>query len=425
MQRFILLHDKQAHMASSQQSITVDQAREFILAHCCRIPTADTVSLINARHRILVKSITSPVPLPCFTNSAMDGYAFKHAEIAHQSRATLPLFGTSLAGRSLQHTPQMSGMAVRITTGAPVPEWCDTVIPYEKTDFTEKEVSFDVSSIREGANVRRVGENIKVGDVVVEAGTRLESSHLALLASVGIKKVMVSHAPIVSVIITGDELIEPGLPLPRHHVYNTSGVMLTSLLSELGCKVRCSDPIPDDPNRISIELRHACDRSQMIIMTGGAADSMADFSHQQLQSLGEVFNWTVNMRPGRPMRFGRIGQKPVFILPGNPVASFITFLEFVRGAILHMQGHTKNLWPIERLGKAGCDIKKKAGRAEFMRAVITGYENGAAVLEPTSNQSSSSFTSVTQSEAILHLDHEPELIRKGEIVRFQLLSEIL
>ena len=415
----------EADAAPSQQSITVEQAREFILAHCGRIPTADTVSLTEARHRILVKTIESPVPIPSFTNSAMDGYAFKFSDIAHESHVTLPLFGTSLAGRTLQRSPEQPCMAVRITTGAPIPEWCDTVIPYEKTEFSDKFVSFDVSNIREGANVRHVGENIKVGQAVVEAGTRLESSHLALLASVGIKKILVSHAPIVSVIITGDELIEPGQAYQRHHVYNASGVMLTSLLSELGCKVHCTKPIPDDPNRISLELRHARERSHMVILTGGAADSMADYSHKQLETLGEVFNWTVNMRPGRPMRFGRIGKKPVFILPGNPVASFITFLEFVRGAILHMQGNTKNLWPAERLGIAGCDIKKKSGRAEFMRAVISGYENGAAVLEPVSNQSSAAFTSVTQSEAILHLDHEPGLLKKGEVVRFQLLSEIL
>lgn len=412
-------------MATSTQSITVDQARQFILDYCPRVSALDNVPLLEAHGKVLGRPVRSPIQLPAYTNSAMDGYAFKYSDVAGRGDVTLSLVGSAFAGHPLRGRAHEPMTAARITTGAPIPSWCDTVIPYEKTTGTETTVSFSTASVKEGANVRRAGEDIQIGQVIVEAGTRIESSHIGLLASVGIDRVMVSNPLNVALICTGDELVDPGQPLIANHIYNASGLMLCSLLKRLGCNVSYAGTIADDPNRISMELRLSRERNQMIIITGGAADSSADYSQQQLRLLGEIFDWNINMRPGRPMRFGRIGQKPVFVLPGNPVATFVTFLEFVRGAILHMQGRTRGVWPSERRAIAGCDIRKKPGRAEFMRGVITRYERGSAVVEPICNQSSSSMRSLTNAEVLICLPHDGDLIKKGEVVRYQLLSELL
>lgn len=412
-------------METSTQSITVDQARQFILNYCPKVPTLDSVPLLEAQHKVLGRAIRSPIQMPAYTNSAMDGFAFRYDDVAGKMEVTLHLVGSALAGHPFQNASPRPGSAVRITTGAVLPTWCDTVVPYEKTRSTETTVTFEADCIKAGANVRHAGEDIQLGQVVVDAGTRIESSHIGLLASIGIDRVMVSNALNVAVICTGDELVDPGRELPPNRIYNASGLMLVSLLGRLGCNVSYSGTIPDDPNRIAMELRLARERNQMIIVTGGAADSSADYSQRQIRLLGEIFDWNINMRPGRPMRFGRIGQKPVFVLPGNPVATFVTFLEFVRGAILHMQGLTRGVWPSERRAVAGCDIRKKLGRAEFMRGVITRYEHGSAVVEPISNQSSSSMRSMTDAEVLICLGHDCDMVRKGEVVRFQLLSELL
>ncbi len=412
-------------MATTAQSITVDQARRFILETCPRIPAADTVPLLVAHRKVLARSVRSSIDLPAYTNSAMDGYAFCYDDVKDKERVTLPLTGTSLAGHPLAGAKPLQPMAARITTGAKLPDWCDTVIAYEKTSFTDYDVTFNIADVKPGANVRHAGEDIRAGQTVIEAGTRIEASHIGLLSSIGVDKVMVADSLNVAVICTGDELVEPGYALPLNHVYNASGLMLCALLRNLGCTVSYAGAISDDPNRINMELRLARDRNQMIIITGGAADSSADYSQRQIRTMGEIFDWTVNMRPGRPMRFGRIGQKPVFVLPGNPVATFVTFLEFVRGAILHMQGQTRALWPVERRAVAGCDIRKKPGRAEFVRGVITRYDNGAAVVEPIANQSSSSMLSATRAEVIICLDHDVDQVKKGDIVRCQLVHDLL
>ena len=234
-------------MATSTQSITVDQARQFILDYCPRVPALDNVPLLEAHGKVLGRPVRSPIQLPAYTNSAMDGYAFKYSDVAGRGDVTLSLVGSAFAGHPLRGRAHEPMTAARITTGAPIPSWCDTVIPYEKTTGTETTVSFSTASVKECANVRRAGEDIQIGQVIVEAGTRIESSHIGLLASVGIDRVMVSNPLNVALICTGDELVDPGQPLIANHIYNASGLMLCSLLKRLGCNVSYAGTIADDP----------------------------------------------------------------------------------------------------------------------------------------------------------------------------------
>ncbi len=413
-------------MSNKSQTLSVDQAREYIIEHSPRVPAAESVLLKDALNRVCAKKVVSNIQLPAYDNSAMDGYAFCWNDLSPQEegRVTLPICGESLAGRPYCGQDLSKGTAVRITTGAWVPTGCDTVIPYEKTKFTDSEVTFDPADIKRGANVRKTGESIDKGDEIIAAGTRINASHIGLLASVGIDRLMVYEPLTVSLICTGDELSEPGSPLTKCGVFNSSAHALMALLTQMGCIVRYEGIIKDDPNMVAMALRQAKESSHLILITGGAADSSADLAHQQAALLGELAPWTVKMRPGHPMRFGKIGIKPIFLLPGNPIASFVTFLEFVRGAIFYIQGQTRDIWPQQYRAIAGQDIKKKKNRAEFMRGTITGFFQSAPVVTPADNQSSSTFLPMTQSDVIMYLAAEDELIPKGEQVQIQLLNTL-
>lgn len=415
------------NMDNQAKTLTVDQAREYIISNLPRTPAAEYVFLQDALNRVCAKKVVSTFQIPAYDNSAMDGYAFNYAEVAKlgQTTVTLPIIGESLAGRPYHpKKTDAAGVALRVTTGALVPAEYDTVIPYEKTDATYTTVTFNPADIKEGANIRKAGEEINKGDEILSVGTRINPSHIALLASVGVDRLMVYERIKVVVIATGDELCEPGHTLVKCGVFNSGAHALMALLSELGCSVRYEGIVKDDPNMVALKLRQAKDNGHIILITGGAADSCADFAHQQLSLLGEIAPWTVNMRPGRPMRFAKIGSKPVFLLPGNPVASFITFIEFAQGAIRYMQGQNTDLWPYLQRAVAGVDIKKKKGRAEFMRGKLAGYYQSAPVAIPLSNQSSSSLRSMSQAELIICLDADEEVIHKGDRVKIQMLNTV-
>lgn len=413
-------------MATEEIILTVDQAREYIIENCPRTPVAEVVMLQNALNRVCAKKVVSNIQVPAYDNSAMDGYAFNYAKAKTlgDGQITLPVVGVSLAGQPFGHKKTPDICALRVTTGAMVPSDFDTVIPYEKTNFTDSSVSFDPADIKSGANIRKASEEIRKGDVIIPAGTRINASHIALLASVGIDRIMVYERITVTLIATGDELSEPGQPLAKCGVFNSGAHGLIALLTELGCNIRYEGIVKDDPNLMALKLRQAKESGHMILVTGGAADSSADYAHQQAAILGELAPWTINMRPGRPMRFGKLGSKPLFLLPGNPVASFITFIEFARGAIGYMQGQNSDLWPRLQRAVAGVDIKKKKGRAEFMRGKVTGYYQAAAVVVPVENQSSASLLSLSQAEVIICLEAEDSLIQKGDKVKIQLLSTL-
>ena len=226
----------------------------------------------------------------------------------------------------------------------------------------------------------------------------------------------------MSLLTTGSELAEPGQPLGRFQTYNSNGVMLETMLKGMNCEVE-SVSMQDSAEVIAQKIAELLERSDMLLLTGGAGNGKFDLSQTQLNAMGSMRPWSINMRPGRPMRFGQISGKPVFVLPGNPVAAFVTFLEFARGALLQMQGLTEGLWLKQYPARLVNDIKKKPGRAEFMRARIVSFEDGAPVVEPLLNQSSADLVMLTQAEVILCLDHDPDRYAKGSIVPIQYLRD--
>jgi len=401
-------------------SITVQEARSIIVSKLKTLP-GESVPVAHARGRILASDVASPVDVPAYTNSAMDGFALSAAQVSSAVPASLRIAGEALAGHPFSGSIR-EGETIRITTGAAVPDWAEAVIPFEKVTEKDGVITLPAGAAKPGANIRRQGELLRKGDAALTRGRRLSRADIALAASLGLACVTVAQTPVVSLLVTGDELVQPGEPCPEGKIYDANTLALQTLIESAGGLCQNFGIIPDDPKAMSEALDAALRMSNLIILSGGAADSKADFSHQLISSRGVIEPWTVNMRPGRPMRFGTLEGVPVFILPGNPVAAFVTFLEFARGALLAMQGASQ-IWPAEIEAIAGCDIKTKPGRAEFARGTLR-FEAGRILARPLASQSSASLTGIAQSNAIIAVGHE-QSIHAGDIVRVQPLDSLL
>lgn len=414
-------------MSASRQvfeSITVNRARELILAAVPQPTATITLPLAQSVGFVAACDIAAANPLPTYTNSAMDGYAFRYEDISDVTEVVLPVVGQSFAGAPCPALTFAHATCIEIATGAALPEALDTVIPFEKCDIDAKArtIRFSVDSVKHGANVRYEGEQIGRGEVIVQTGTLLRPQHLALLAAAGISEITVHSRLRVALLTTGSELAEPGQPLGRYQTYNSNGVMLETMLKSMNCSVEAVS-MQDNADIIAQKISELLTRNDMLILTGGAGNGKFDISQTQLNAMGSMHPWSINMRPGRPMRFGQIQGKPVFVLPGNPVAAFVTFLEFVRGALLQMQGLKKDLWLKQYPARLANNLKKKAGRAEFMRGRLVNFDNGTPVVEPLLNQSSADLVMLSQSEVILCLDHESTQYEKGSIVPIQYLRD--
>ena len=402
-------------------SYTVSQARDYIVS---RLPTltTETVRIRDCVGRILAQDIRSPLDMPAYDNSAMDGFAFHHDVLADADSVQLPIVGESLAGHPYTQTVPL-GSCIRITTGALVPAGCDTVIAWERTESTDRNVRFAGDAVRSYANVRKQGENIAKQQVVLSKGTRIEPLHVGLLASIGVDEIAVCVSPKVAVIATGDELLQPGTPYIENRIYNANTDLLIGLLNSLHVNYVDFGVLKDDPSQVRDTLSAAAERCDLILITGGAADSKADVSQQVIRELGHIADWTIFMRPGHPMRFAQIRNVPAFILPGNPVATGVTFLEFARGALLHMQG-AETIWPETSTAVTTVDIKKKPGRAEFVRARLATDEVNRTVVTPVQDQGSASLLPLAQADVIIALDHNEEA-KAGDTVTIHRLDRLV
>lgn len=407
---------------SAIHCVSVDEARRDIFSHTAPLARFEEISISEAVGRICADAVESDVAVPAYTNSAMDGFAF--AFDAGEDVTTLVLVGESLAGHPFAGTVPAKS-AVRITTGARLPDGCDTVIPYEKTTSDGHTVTFSTQAVKAGANVRHRGESIAPGDIVMTAGTRITPTHAALLANLGIARLSVFARVRVAVIATGDELIEPGNPCPDNHLYNANSTALTALAKALDAEVIDFGILPDRADVIKETFLRAADECDLILTSGGAAASQTDFTHQVFEAYGQLQPWCINMRPGKPMRFGLLSEKPVFLLPGNPVAAFVTFLEFARGAILHLGGLEEGAClPATLPVILGQDVKKKMGRIEFMRARLE-IRQGQLVAFPLKDQGSAALTNLTDSNILLVLAADKDFFSAGTVIDGQPLNSLL
>jgi molybdopterin molybdotransferase len=346
----------------------------------------ERVKLLDALDRVLAEDVVSPIDVPAFDNSAMDGYAFAGSALAagHAS-VDLQVAGTAFAGRPFDE-PTRAGQCVRIMTGALMPMGCDTVVPQELISREGDVIRFASSIVKPGQNRRLSGEDLAAGRAALRAGRVVRASDLGLLASLGIAEVAVHKRLTVAFFSTGDELRPLGEPLPAGTLYDSNRYTLFAMLKRLGVETIDLGIVRDD--RVSLEamLRRATEAADVVITSGGVSVGDADFTRELMNSLGDVAFWKIAMRPGRPLAFGRLWSGPragsgesalFFGLPGNPVAVMATFYFIVREALLAMSGAAHR--PLLEI-RARCaePIRKRAGRTEFQRGIATRNPRGAS-----------------------------------------------
>ena len=400
--------------------MALDEALAALLAQAAAPLAQEEVSTFDADGRVLAQDIVSALQVPAFDNSAMDGYALRCADVAAAGTA-LPVSQRIAAGSV--GAPLQSGTAARIFTGAPVPPGADAVVMQEYC-VAQDDGTVRVQAVpRAGQNIRRAGEDIAQGAVVLRAGTRLTPAALGLAASVGLARLPVARRPRVALFSTGDELVMPGdvapSQLPPGAIYNSNRFFLRALLRRLGCEVTDCGNLPDQREATAEALRGASASHDVVLTSGGVSVGEEDHVKPAVQQLGRLDLWQVAIKPGKPFACGRVGGAHFIGLPGNPVSSLITFLMLVRPFLLRLQG-VENVAPRSVAASAHFDWPKPEKRREFLRV----RHNGAGGLDLFPHQGSGVLTSAIWGDGVV--DHPAgQTIAHGDVVRFIAFSELL
>ena len=401
--------------------LPVPLAQQLVRSAVTPIADTETLPLKQALGRILAAELVSPIAVPSHDNSAMDGYALRGSDLS-ASPVTLTVVGKAFAGHPYPNEVQ-PGECVRIMTGAVIPRGCDSVIPHElATHATDTAVTIPPGRIRAGDNRRLAGEDLPAGSTALPRGRRLTPSDLGLIASLGIGEVTVMRKLRVAFFSTGDELRSIGQPLDEGCVYDSNRYTLHGMLVRAGCEPIDMGVVRDDPASLEAALRNACRQADAIITTGGVSAGDADFTREMMDRLGEVLFWKIAMRPGRPMAFGRIRddssagkQAVLFGLPGNPVAVMASFYFFARDALAIMAGGAPHPLLSMRLPCAEA-IRKKPGRTEYQRGIVSVDASGKQVVRITGAQGSGILSSMSEANGMIVLHHDHGDLPAGSLV---------
>ena len=425
-------------------SLHVDEARKAIAqlvteliaeSRLIQNPTdIETVSLDQAINRVLAEDVLSPIDVPSADNSAMDGFAFNGQCLDTQSpEISLRVIGTAFAGKP--YTGSIGqGECLKIMTGALMPNDCDTVIPQEFTESDDQVViRFKQNQLKSGDNRRLRGEDLEQGKPAIVAGRLLRPSDLGLAASLGIAQLQVHRKLKVAILSSGDELRSLGQPLDSGSIYDSNRYSLTGLLNRLNMDIIDCGIVRDDPVSLKEAFCNAAQEADVLISSGGVSVGEADFTKQIMQELGDVGFWKIAMRPGRPMAFGTLkpvpGKSPArktlfFGLPGNPVAVMVTFYQFVRAALLQLNGASQTEVPLTQ-AISETAIRKKPGRTEFQRAILGRSPDGRPSVRLTGSQGAGILRSMSEANCFVILHHEQGNIAAGDWVDVALFDGLL
>ncbi len=402
-------------------ALPVAQAQEFIARLVPRIETVEILALRSSLGRVLARDVVSAINVPANDNSAMDGYALRGAELRAGTATTLQAIGTGFAGQQFEGSVQ-AAQCVRIMTGAVMPQGVDTVVPQEFVRVDGARITVPADVVRAGDNRRLAGEDLAAGEVALSAGRILSPADLGLLASLGQAEVPVRRCLRVAFFSTGDELRSIGEPLPAGCVYDSNRYTLWGMLQRLGVEVLDFGVVRDEPVALEAAFRAAARDADAVITSGGVSVGEADHTKQIMAKVGDVLFWRIAMRPGRPMAIGRIGgsgendhRAILFGLPGNPVAVMVTFYAFVRDALLTMSGATPKPLPMLRAASPVA-IRKKPGRTEYQRGIVTRDSSGQWQVSITGSQGSGILRSMSQANGLVVLHHEQGDVQAGELV---------
>ena len=389
----------------------LEDALENILSHINAIEDHETVPLMLAHGRTLAGDVCSGVNVPPADNSAMDGYAL----CLHSDATNLKYHkvGISMAGQPFEGS-LTEGQCVRIMTGAIIPEGANAVEMQENTSVVDDRVAL-LGPVNTGSNIRKVGEDIKTGQIVVTKGTRLLPSHLSLIASVGVGSVEVVRRPLVGLIATGDELTAPGQPLKPGGIYESNRYALNALLEKAGADIVDFGVVKDEPAAIEHAFEQADEQCDLLISSGGVSVGDADYIKQVLDKVGKIDFWKVAIKPGKPFAFGHLPNSYFCGLPGNPVSSFVTFEQLVVPVLAKLSGGAVAQKP-RFVAKAEVMIRKRPGRADFQRGIFHRDENQQLWVKPNGKQGSGIMSSVANANCYIVLAQQDGNTDAGEDV---------
>jgi molybdopterin molybdotransferase len=400
----------------------LQEALARILAEVRPVDGFETVATRDSLDRVLHESIRSALDVPAHTNSAMDGYALDGGALPAEGEQAFRIIGTAWAGRPFAGTAA-PGDCVRIMTGAPLPDGADTVVMQEQVRRDGDTVLIGAGH-RRGQNVRPAGEDLKAGEIAIEAGVRLRPAQLGLIASLGISELRVRRRPRVAFFSTGDELVSIGGTLGHGQIYDSNRYTLFGMLRRLGLEVLDFGVVRDRREDLEHALQSAAAQADAVISSGGVSVGEADFVTETLERIGEVGFWTVAIKPGRPIAFGRIGGSLFFGLPGNPVSVMVTFYQLVQPALQCLAGLAEPELPVLVTATSESRLKKKPGRREFQRGVLSRGADGGYRVRATGHQGSGVLRSMAAANCFIVLPEDSGTIEPGAEVEVQPFSAL-
>ena len=405
-------------------SLQVERARALIRQFLEPVTAVERVHVRAALGRVLAADVESPIDVPGHDNSAMDGWAVRFADL-DPAGTTLRRVGESFAGKPFSGA-LARGETVRIFTGGVMPQGADTVVMQERATVTADGVRIAAGAVsKAGQNRRFAGEDVKRGATVLRAGQPVRPAEIGVLASLGIAEAPVYRRLRVAFFSTGDELRAIGQELGAGEVYDSNRYTLYGMLTRLGCDVMDMGVVPDVPRALEQAFATAAAAADVVITSGGVSVGEADYVRDLLGKLGEVLFWKIAMKPGRPLAYGRIGNAHFFGLPGNPVAVMVTFYNFVRDALLTLQGR-RDVAPVPAFkATLASPIRKAPGRTEFQRGILTANGAGGYSVRTTGEQGSGILSSMSQANCFIVLPVEAGNLEPGTPVDVQLLEGLV
>lgn len=395
--------------------LPVDEASRLMARHVPPVPETEHVSLIDALGRPIAHDVIAAVALPPFDNSAVDGYAVRHADLATSGETRLKLTGRMQAGSRAKQAVGR-GETVRIFTGAPMPDGADTVFMQEDVR-TENDAVVVPTGLKKGANRRLKGEDLNAGAVALPAGRRIGPQDIALAAAIGLTQIEVRRRPRVAVFSTGDEIVEPGEVLSQSTLYDANRFLLLALLREAGADARDLGIVKDDPKLLAAAIDAAAADHDLILTSGGVSTGEADHVKAAVESVGKLEFWRLAIKPGRPVAMGVVRGTAFAGLPGNPVAVFVTFVHVVRPLLMRLAG--ADVVPVTALPvRAAFSYRKKKGRREYVRVGLRRAADGAIEAVKHPQDGAGVLTSLTETDGLAELVEERVEVEPGSTVGF-------